>query len=142
MRFSNILAKAKCSTIFCPGRGGYGSGEAEITTAEEKPLLTSGADNTPMQHGITTITRRRVIHPDSIDVGRFIDTRVIEANREYTLALDSIHIYKYEGDDDDVDDLSELGDSGDEEEDDDIDFQFLQDWGSKFDNLNRIFNED
>ena len=125
------------------GRGGRGgSGEEEITVSENKPLLMSGVDDTALQHGVTTITRRRVVHPDSIDVGRFIDTRVIEANREYTLALDSIHIYKYEGDDSDVDDLSELGDSGDEDEDDDQDFQFLQDWGSKFDNLNHIFNEE
>lgn len=128
-----------------PGSGPYGrgpgAGEEEITVAESKPLL-QGAVTSPEKHaGVTTITKRRLLHPESIDVGTFIDSRVGEADGEYVLSVDELHIYRYEGDDSDVDDLSELG-SDDDEQDDEQDFAFLGDWGRKFDNLNRIFNED
>lgn len=135
--------------------GGYGAGgkgysngsavaEENITVAENKPLLQAGNYNgNGQQFGVTTITRRRIINPDSIDVGNFINQRVGEANGEYFIAHDSLHIFRYEGDDSDVDDLSELGDSDNEgEEDDEQSFDFLQRWGRKFENLNRIYNLD
>lgn len=132
------------------GGTGYGkfknsgsSGEEEFTVAEEKPLLQGAMPGAGLHHGITTITKRRAVHPDSIDVKQFIDTRVDEADGEYILSIDEMHIYRYEGDDSDVDDLSELGDSDEEpDEEEEQEFAFLQEWGNKFDNLNRIFNED
>lgn len=132
------------------GGAGYGKfkdaggiGEEEFTVAENKPLLQGAMPGTGLQHGVTTMTKRRVVHPESIDVKQFIDTRVHEADGEYILSIDELHIYRYEGDDSDVDDLSELGDSDEEpDEEEEQEFAFLQEWGKKFDNLNRIFNED
>ena len=123
---------------------GPGAGEEEFTVAEDKPLLQGAMPGIGMQHGVTTITKRRVVHPESIDVKQFIDTRVHEADGEYVLSIDELHIYRYEGDDSDVDDLSELGDSDEEGDDEhkEQEFEFLQAWGKKFDNLNRIFNEE
>lgn len=124
--------------------GGAGNGaEEEFTVSESKPLLQGAMPGAGLHHGVTTITKRRVVHPDSIDVKQFIDTRVHEADDEYILSIDELHIYRYEGDDSDVDDLSELGDSDEEpDEEEEQEFAFLQEWGRKFDNLNRIFNED
>lgn len=123
--------------------GGASSGEEEFTVAENKPLLQGAMPGAGLHHGVTTITKRRVVHPDSIDVKQFIDTRVHEADGEYILSIDELHIYRYEGDDSDVDDLSELGDSDEEpDEEEEQEFAFLQEWGNKFDNLNRIFNEE
>lgn len=123
--------------------GGASNGEEEFTVAESKPLLQGAMPGVGLHHGVTTITKRRVVHPDSIDVKQFIDTRVHEADGEYILSIDELHIYRYEGDDSDVDDLSELGDSDEEpDEEEEQEFAFLQEWGKKFDNLNRIFNED
>lgn len=125
------------------GAGGGGVGEEEFTVAENKPLLQGAMPGVGLQHGVTTITKRRVVHPESIDVKQFIDTRVLEADGEYVLSIDELHIYRYEGDDSDVDDLSELGDSDEEpDEEEEQEFAFLQEWGRKFDNLNRIFNEE
>jgi len=125
------------------GAGGGGVGEEEFTVAENKPLLQGAMPGVGLQHGVTTITKRRVVHPESIDVKQFIDTRVLEADGEYVLSIDELHIYRYEGDDSDVDDLSELGDSDEEpDEEEEQEFALLQEWGRKFDNLNRIFNEE
>ena len=123
--------------------GDGGVGEEEFTVAENKPLLQGAMPGVGLQHGVTTMTKRRVVHPESIDVKQFIDTRVLEADGEYILSIDELHIYRYEGDDSDVDDLSELGDSDEEpDEEEEQEFAFLQEWGRKFDNLNRIFNEE
>ena len=54
------------------------------------------------------------------------------------MAVDEIHVYRYEGDDSDVDDLREI----EEEEDDDEyeqEFEFLKQWGSKFDKLAKMY---
>ena len=78
---------------------------------------------------------------ESVDVARFITTRLTEADTEdAAYPRDTLLHYGYEGEGSDVDDLSELGDSEDESDDDDADFGFLSDWGNKFDNLNKIFN--
>eukprot|EP00794_Sanderia_malayensis_P018890 gene18890-20792_t len=78
---------------------------------------------------------------ESVDVARFIKTRLAEADTEdAAYPRDTLLHYGYEGEGSDVDDLSELGDSEDESDDDDADFTFMQDWGAKFDNLNKIFN--
>lgn len=78
---------------------------------------------------------------ESVDVARFITSRLAEANSEdAAYPRDTLLHYGYEGEGSDVDDLSELGDSEDESDDDDADFGFLGDWGTKFDNLNKIFN--
>lgn len=78
---------------------------------------------------------------ESVDVARFITTRLTEADTEdAAYPRDTLLHYGYEGEGSDVDDLSELGDSEDESDDDDADFGFLGDWGNKFDNLNKIFN--
>ena len=78
---------------------------------------------------------------ESVDVARFITTRLTEADTEdAAYPRDTLLHYGYEGEGSDVDDLSELGDSEDESDDDDGDFGFLGDWGNKFDNLNKIFN--
>ncbi|KAJ7384989.1 beta-catenin binding [Desmophyllum pertusum] len=123
--------------------GGGGINEEEFTVAENKPLLQGALPGAGLQHGVTTTTKRRVVHPESIDVKQFIDTRVHEADGEYILSIDELHIYRYEGDDSDVDDLSELGDSDEEpDEEEEQEFAFLQEWGKKFDNLNHIFNEE
>lgn len=124
-------------------KNGGSSGEEEFTATETKPLLQGAMPDDELHFKTTTITKRKVVHPDSIDVKQFIDTRVSEADGEYILSIDELHIYRYEGDDSDVDDLSELGDSDEEpDEEEEQEFAFLQDWGKKFDNLNRIFNED
>ena len=124
-------------------KDGASNGEEEFTVAENKPLLQGAIPGAGLHHGVTTVTKRRVVHPDSIDVKQFIDTRVHEADGEYILSIDELHIYRYEGDDSDVDDLSELGDSDEEpDEEEEQEFAFLQEWGRKFDNLNRIFNEE
>lgn len=126
------------------GRGnGLGGGEENITIAEEKPLLQGAFNGNGQQFGVTTITRKRVINPDSMDVGNFIEQRVHDANGEYFIAHDSLHMYRYEGDDSDVDDLSEIGDSDNDDEDEDQQsYQFLHEWGGKFESLNRIYNLD
>lgn len=124
-------------------KNGGSSGEEEFTATETKPLLQGAMPDADLHFKTTTITKRKVVHPDSIDVKQFIDTRVSEADGEYILSIYELHIYRYEGDDSDVDDLSELGDSDEEpDEEEEQEFAFLQDWGKKFDNLNRIFNED
>ena len=122
-------------------KNGASNGEEEFIAAETKPLLQGAKPDASFRQ--TTVTKRRVVHPDSIDVKQFIDTRVHEADGEYILSIDELHIYRYEGDDSDVDDLSELGDSDEEpDEEEEQEFAFLQEWGRKFDNLNRIFNEE
>ena len=119
-----------------------GDGEEEITVAENKPLLFGAVAPDSGTHSSTFSNRRvRPRNPESVDVGTFIDTRVGEADREYVLSVDELHMYRYEGDDSDVDDLSELG-SDDEDQEEEQDFAYLADLGRKFDNLNRIFNED
>lgn len=127
------------------GGGGYGNGNGiaeESIIAEDKPLLSSAGNNGGNGEQFKITTRRRVINPDSMDVGNFINQRVGEANGEYFIAHDSLHMFRYEGDDSDVDDLSELGDSDNEDDDDDQSFDFLQQWGRKFESLNTIYNLD
>ncbi|XP_048576731.1 protocadherin-like protein isoform X1 [Nematostella vectensis] len=124
------------------GKGGLGSGVEEVMVAEEKPLLQGAMEGYGQQHGITTITRRRMMNADSVDVGNFINSRVGEADREYILSYDALHIYRYEGDDSDIDDLSELGSDDEGGDDAEQSFDFLQDWGRKFENLNKIYNLD
>lgn len=55
------------------------------------------------------------------------------------LAVDELHIYRYEGDDSDVDDLSEIEDGGDEDDEYEQEFEFLKQWGSKFDKLSKMY---
>ena len=77
---------------------------------------------------------------DTVDVARFISTRLADANNEdAAYPHDTMLHYGYEGEGSDVEDLSEI-DSDGEESDDEADFGFLNDWGAKFDNLNKIFN--
>ena len=126
--------------------GGAGAGGKSI----EEPLL-SAADasmaNAGMVNGGMVVKREKRTrfeaagNAESIDVARFITSRLAEADTEdAAYPRDTLLHYGYEGEGSDVDDLSELGESDDESDDDDADFGFLQEWGTKFDNLNKIFN--
>ena len=114
-----------------------------VTAVESEPLLAKEAS---MVQSSSVQMRNSSAHfygaaRESLDVAKFISTRLAEANTEdAAYPRDTLLHYGYEGEGSDVDDLSELGDSEDESSDEEGDFGFLEDWGGKFDTLNRIFN--
>ena len=126
-------------------RNGLANGAAGAKDIEKEPLLTreevGGVQAAPGVALRQKKARFEGANVESVDVARFITSRLAEANSEdAAYPKDTMLHYGYEGEGSDVDDLSELGDSEDESDDDDGDFGFLGDWGAKFDNLNKIFN--
>lgn len=117
----------------------------EYKDIEHEPIL-SREEISGVNAGATVSMREKKTrfegaNVESVDVARFITSRLAEANSEdAAYPRDTLLHYGYEGEGSDVDDLSELGDSEDESDDDDTDFGFLGEWGTKFDNLNKIFN--
>ena len=126
------------------GRGvGLANGAAGAKDIEHEPLI-SREEVAGVQAAVSMRQKKTRIegaNVESVDVARFITSRLAEANSEdAAYPRDTLLHYGYEGEGSDVDDLSELGDSEDESDDDDADFGFLGDWGAKFDNLNKIYN--
>ncbi len=126
------------------GAAGAGAG-AGGKGIEHEPLL--AREDVGMVSAAAGVVKREkharfdAANVESVDVARFITTRLAEADSEdAAYPRDTLLHYGYEGEGSDVDDLSELGDSEDESDDDEADFGFLNDWGAKFDNLNKIFN--
>ena len=121
------------------------NGAAGAKDIEKEPLITheeiGGLQSAPAVAMREKKTRFEGANVESVDVARFITSRLAEANSEdAAYPRDTLLHYGYEGEGSDVDDLSELGDSEDESDDDEGDFGFLGEWGAKFDNLNKIFN--
>ncbi len=124
--------------------GGGGAGGKDI---EKEPLLAEADASMVNAVAAGGVVKREkharfeAANVESVDVARFITSRLAEADSEdAAYPRDTLLHYGYEGEGSDVDDLSELGESEDESDDDEADFMFLQDWGAKFDNLNKIFN--
>ena len=118
------------------GGGAKDIEQAPLLTREDVDFVAAGAVSMRQKK-----TRFEGANVESVDVARFITSRLEEANGEdAAYPRDTLLHYGYEGEGSDVDDLSELGDSEDESDDDDADFGFLGEWGTKFDNLNKIFN--
>ena len=126
-------------------RNGLANGAAGAKDIEKEALLKH--EEIPVEQAVPAVALRQKkarfegANVESVDVARFITSRLAEANSEdAAYPRDTLLHYGYEGEGSDVDDLSELGDSEDESDDEDGDFGFLGEWGAKFDNLNKIFN--
>lgn len=91
----------------------------------------------------TTITERKVaMVRDSVDFWPFILERVQKADEDMSWwPEDEMYHWADEGDDEEAGDLSDIEGSDDEGgADAEQDWEFLKDWGRKFENLNKIFN--
>lgn len=77
---------------------------------------------------------------ESVDLWPFILERVQRADEDMSWwPEDEMRHWSDEGDEGEPADLSEIEDSDDEDEPEQ-DWEFLKDWGRKFENLNQIFN--
>ena len=77
---------------------------------------------------------------ESVDLWPFILERVQRADEDMSWwPEDEMRHWSDEGDEGEIADLSEIEDSDDEGEAEQ-DWEFLRDWGKKFENLNKLFN--
>ena len=81
---------------------------------------------------------------ESIDLWPFILERVQRADEDLSWwAEDEMRHWSDEGDEGEPADLSEIEDEDEDDADEAVqDWEFLKDWGKKFENLNKIFNPD
>lgn len=81
---------------------------------------------------------------DGVDLWPFIQERVQKADEDTSWwPGDEMRHWDDEGDEEEAGDLSEIEESDDEGgADAEQDWDFLKDWGKKFENLNKIFNPD
>lgn len=80
---------------------------------------------------------------ESVDLWPFILERVQRADEDMSWwAEDEMRHWSDEGDEGEPADLSEIEDDDDNEDEAVQDWDFLKDWGKKFENLNQIFNPD
>lgn len=84
--------------------------------------------------------RKEAMIRESVDLWPFILERVQKADEDVSWwPGDEMRHWADEGDEGEPADLSEIEESDDEAEDEQ-DWDFLKDWGKKFENLNKIFN--
>ena len=86
------------------------------------------------------MSERKGMARESVDLWPFILERVQRADEDISWwAEDEMRHWSDEGDEGEHADLSEIEESDDEDEPVQ-DWDFLKDWGKKFENLNKIFN--
>lgn len=86
------------------------------------------------------MSERKGMVRESVDLWPFILERVQRADEDISWwAEDEMRHWSDEGDEGEHADLSEIEESDDEDEPVQ-DWDFLKDWGKKFENLNKIFN--
>lgn len=93
--------------------------------------------------GIMMTERKQVMVRESVDLWPFIMERVQRADEDVSWwPGDEMRHWSDEGDEEsEPADLSEIEESDDEAEAEQ-DWEFLKDWGKKFENLNKIFNQE
>lgn len=88
------------------------------------------------------ISHKEAMMRESVDLWPFILERVQRADEDISWWFeDEMRHWSDEGDEGELADLSEIEDS-DEEDEPEQDWEFLKNWGQKFESLNKIFNPD
>ncbi|XP_028409982.1 protocadherin-like protein isoform X2 [Dendronephthya gigantea] len=129
----------------------YRDGHGTITKSvngkdvEQMELLSTRTDGLMAEGsggGMMTMTsgEKSEMARESVDLWPFILERVQRADEDMSWwPEDEMRHWSDEGDEGEQANLSEIEDSDDEEEAEQ-DWEFLKDWGKKFENLNKIFN--
>nr|QDE55751.1 cadherin 1 [Nematostella vectensis] len=128
------------TTIAPPSVAPSKASEDKISTSSDQPLLQGRPPDAVFGLTGKEPGPKMPKYMEGDDVGDFITTRVKITDREVFLAVDELHIYRYEGDDTDVDDLSEI-EPDEEDEEYEQEFDFLKQWGPKFDKLAKLYED-
>ena len=119
-----------------PSRYDASAMKSEETKSASSAFQTVGR----LESGAEAELRFQRSQVETIDVALFIETRLADADNEWTsLTKDTLLHYGYEGEGSDVEDLSELDESDEGNEDVD-DFSYIRDHGSHFQELHTMLN--